>query len=152
MQNFIVYNSSMNIFQGRWCQFKQELPALLYLAIVQTWLNFNFPAFNGREGFFSVVILTLLSILCILVYSYAFIFPENYAQIINLGFFDDAPDPLFVKDVFRGLMCILFNSVFFYMWYVNYYRVSDIWYVVSYIHFIVTAALIYRAAKNRIIE
>jgi hypothetical protein len=147
-----AHRRTMTILQGCWRQFKQELPALLYLSIVQTWLNFNFPAFNGLESSFNVAAVILLSILCILVYSYAFIFPENYAQIINLGFFDDAPDPLFVKDVFRGLMCILFNSVFFYMWYVNYYRVSDIWYVVSYIHFIVTAALIYRAAKNRIIE
>ena len=35
----------MNIFEGRWDQFKQELFSILFLSLLQIWWSFNCPIF-----------------------------------------------------------------------------------------------------------
>lgn len=138
----------MNIFKNCWFPFKQNLPTILYLSFVQTWLNFNYPAIIKLGSSLTLLSSAVISIVCIIVYTYVFLFPEKYAPLVNLKFLDDFPDPILYKGIFIGLLLFVFNSTYLYLWYIDYHHASDAWYVVWYAHYVITLMLMYRAVKN----
>ena len=139
----------MNISKDRWLNFKQNLPTLIYLSIVQTWLNFNYPVFIRLGNPLSILITVLLSILCIAIYTYVFVYPENLSRQMNLEFLDDFPNPIFAKNLFNFLYFGLGYLFYLYLCSKNFYNVDGIWYVVWYVHYVVTFILIYRAVNRK---
>ena len=138
----------MDIFKGHWPQFKQESTALIYLFIVQTYLNFNYPAFIKLGSPLNICWAVTSSIACALIYLYVFLFPENYAYLINLEFFDDFPDPILIKNIFKGLMFLVANSTYLYLWHINYFDASNVWYAAWYLHNAIALTLVYKAVKK----
>ena len=69
----------MDIINVYWPKLKQNLPALIYLCIVQTWINFNFPAFvrigENLGSPLSIVIGGIANLIFIFMYIYVFAFP-----------------------------------------------------------------------------
>ncbi len=138
----------MNTFKGRWPQFKQELSALIYLAIVQTWLYFNLPVFIRLGSPLSVIVAAMASVISMVIYLYVFLFPENYAPLINVEFLDDFPEPALAKNIFRGMMLIVFHVTCLYAWYGGYHGMSNAWYAISYVHCVISFILIYKTAER----
>lgn len=131
----------MNIFKGRWAQFKEELFSILYLSIVQTWWCFKFPAFQRLGTSLSIILGIISSIFGILIYIYVFVFPERYSMLYNLEFFDDAPNAHFIKRVISRWNITLSLIVMFYLWYIDFHGMSNTYYVLCCGHWIIAYLL-----------
>lgn len=136
----------MNRSRDHWAQLKKEFPSLMYLLIVQTWLNFNFPAFTRLGSPINTLFSIAISIISCVVYLHVFLFPENYAPQLHLQFLDLFPDPAFYKNIFRTGMILVFHFAFLYMWHTDYYGISALWYLILYLHSTISFILMYNAA------
>ena len=140
----------MNIFTDRRLNIKHNLNAIIYLSIVQTWLNFNYPALIRGGSILDIGFTSFASIACVFLYLYVFMFPEIYLPLVNLEFLDDFPNPNFVKRLFKLLLFVVSNATYLYLCSINYHGVQNIYYLLWYIHCVATFTLIYRAAiKNK---
>ena len=138
----------MNIFKGRWPQFKQELPTILYLLIIQIWLNFNCPFVRWFPYPWNLIVASALCVICAFLYIYNFVFPEKYAPLVNLEFLDDFPNPTFFKKLFWAWKLFVATVVYLFMWKKDYWHMSFAWYLLCYLHYIVTIFLMYKAIKR----
>lgn len=138
------FSNNVNTDKSRYFLFKQKLPILIYLSIIQTWLNFNFPAFIRLGSQCDIPMKVMISIAVMLIYLTILIFPEHYSSLINLAFLDDFPNPHLFKHIFRGLMLLAFHALYLYFWYIDYHQVSNTWYVILYAHYIIKFILIYQ--------
>lgn len=126
----------------------KKVAALLYLSTIQTWLNFNYPAFVKLGSPLNFIASTFVSIICIFVYLYIFLYGKNFiSKIVNLKFLDDFPDSMFFKNIFIVGMLIIFHTIYFYMWQTH-YNISNVWPIICYLHCILTFLLIYIVHKK----
>ena len=139
----------MHISKDCWLNFKQNLPTLIYLSIAQTWLNFNYPIFIRVGSPLYIFVTALISIACIAIYTYLFMYPETLSSQMNLEFLDDVPNPILVKNIFKFLYFGLGYLFYLYLCSTNFHNVDGIWYVIWYVHYTVTFVLVYRAVTRR---
>lgn len=137
----------MNIFKARWPQLKQELPTFLYLSIFQLWINFNFPSFVKLATPWNIMVPIVMSVFCILLYFFIFAFPEVTSPMVDdaLRFADFTANPAFFKRIYVGFFLLMYHVMYFFMWYKNYYGMSDRWYIILYGYTIIVWVLMYRA-------
>ena len=145
---FLANYYNMHISKNRWLNFKQNLPSLIFLSIVQIWLNFNYPVFIRLGHPWSILLAILSSIACIFVYVYAFAYPETFSRQMNLAFLDDLPNPTLIKNIFVYLYFGLGYLFYLYVCSINFHNVDGRWYVIWYAHFVIAFVLIYRAVKR----
>ncbi len=138
----------MNIFEGRWDQFKQELFSILFLSFLQIWWSFNCPIFVRLGAPLSTIVSTSLSIVGIFLCFLIFVFPEKYVPRINLEWLDDAPNSLLLKEIFKIIMILVFHLGLFYFWYIDFYRMPDIFYAISYVHCVIAFMLMTNALDS----
>lgn len=138
----------MNIFKGRWPQLIQNLSTIIYLSIVQIWLNFNFPAHSRLGSPWNIIVGIMASIACLLAYISVFAFPEKYVTLFNLEFFDDSSNPILFKRIFTGFMLAVFHITSLYLWHIDYYGLTNTWYIILYANNSTALILLYRAIKR----
>lgn len=138
----------MNIDGKRRARFKQNLLAILYLSVIQTWLNFNFPAFTQLGSPLSDLLKVIMSIMFIFGYIMILVFPHDHVRSINLEFLDDFPDPILFKNIFKVLMLIVANATFIYLWYTDFHRVPSKWYFIWYVHSVIALFIIHRSVRS----
>jgi hypothetical protein len=141
----------MNFFQKHLSKFKQELASIVFLSAIQVWLNFNFPAFVRLGTPLSTIVSLSISVFSVLVYVYVFLYADTYVPRFNLAYLDDAPEPYrnTLKNLHRiGLITLALVSIV-YLWYRDYYRMSNIWYVIMYAHQLLAFMLMVRAINRR---
>ena len=141
-----MQNKNRNIFKEHWPLCKRELPALIFLCIVQTVLNFNFPLYMRLVSPLNIVVAATVSIACMLMCFYIFSSPEKYTPLFEVEFLDDFPNQAFFKNIFRSGMLVIYHATFFYMWYLDYHHVYNMWYAIWYAHMITFFILLHRAA------
>lgn len=135
----------MNIFEGRLSQLKQELLPLLYLSLVQIWWNFNFPAFVRLGNPLSYIVSVSMSIISTLAFISVFLFPEKYAPSFNFEYLDAAPNASILKKIHSIWLIIVINFSMFFLWYKDFYGMSNTYYILCYTHWIITFVLIAQA-------
>jgi len=114
---------------------------ILGLSIFQVWWTFNFPAVM-RMGSFCAAALTIISILGNI---WMFSDAHRFRPFFDLETFDDAPHAQLLKDRMRGGLLIMVHAVLLYVWYIDFHRMPDFYYVIWYAQCFVTFVLFYRA-------
>ena len=142
----------MASFKSRWARLQQNLPAFVFVLIVQIWLNFKIQPFIPLQSPFDIAWKIVISVFCILVYLQIILFPEYYERMVTLAFLDDFPNPQLAKKIYRIGMLMVVSATLLYFWHIDFYRVTDAWYVILYSHFVITFTLIYRIIKNSLTE
>jgi hypothetical protein len=130
----LEYIYIMAFIEKYWVKLKQNIAALLYLCVIQTWWNFKFPAFIRLGTPWNILVSTGLSIACILIYFSIFVYPEKYAPSFNLEYLNEAPISWNLKQIHRMLFFLLMHSAFFYMWYMDFYHMPSLYYLFWYVH------------------
>lgn len=131
----------MNIFEGRWPQFKRELFAILLLSITQTWWFFHIPMYT-KHGVPFCVLVSLIGVGCCIA---VFIFPEKYTYMLPVS------NQSLAKTISIGFISIV---MMFFVWKKNFYGISGTHreinrhYILTYAYFIVVCALMYKAVKR----
>lgn len=113
---------------------------LVYLMIAQVWLNFNYSAFMRLGSTFNIIIPTIATIMCSCIYSIIFLYPEVIPS--PLKYFNDFPNSKMYKRLLVVSISFLINIFYLYLWHVNYYSASNVWYLILYIQYIVTLIFI----------
>ena len=137
----------MNILKDRWPQFKQELPTFLYLSILQIWINFNFPPLVRLPSPWNIVVPILLSVFCVVSYLFILAFPDAVSFIIDdiLSLANQTPNPVLFKRLYIAFLALIYHAMYFFMWYKNYYGMSNSWYIILYVFYATIFVLLYRA-------
>lgn len=118
---------------------------VIYLAISQVWLNFNYPAFMRLGSPFNIIVPTILTILCFNVYFIVYKFPHSFFSLFT--FLNDFP-PMY-KKLFIILFVAYIHVLFLYIWHKDYYAATSLFYFVLYVHCLVTFILINRAIAQK---
>lgn len=136
--------------ENRWIRFKRELPSLIYLCIIQTYLNFTFPVFVRLGKPLNIFYPAFLSLLCIFIEIYFFVFEDKLFTIITQEHYDNAPMPLRdnLKKAERFFLIIVLQIVFFFLWYYDFYKMHSVYYFIYYFHGIIGIYLMVRAIKR----
>lgn len=137
----------MNIPKNSRARFKKFFPEFLLFIALQILLNYNFPAFVRLGSPLNIVVEALVSVACVVVYAHLFLFPENYIRLINLEFFDDFQDPILFKSIFKGLMLMVCQVSWSYLWYIDYYNMSNEWYIILYSYYTFAFLIIRKVIK-----
>jgi len=132
----------MNISKEFWGKLKYNSFPHAYLCIMQTWLSLYFPAFVRLGSPWNTLISLWMSIGCMGIYISIYMFPELYAPSFNLHYLDDAPHPSILKKIHRASLIGIMHVAFFYMWYRDFYRAPHLYYIICYVHWVITFALI----------
>ena len=141
----------MNIFEGRWSKFKQELPSIIFLSIIQIWCVFNFPLFIRLGSPWSVIFSVFVSVISVIVCIYMFSFSDKYALLINLDYLNNAPYGHILKNITRIwfiTIAMIAHVVMFVVWYKDFYHMPSIYYAIAYIYCVMFFVLLFRAAKR----
>ncbi len=145
----------MNILKEviNWPKLKQELLPIICLSLFQVWLTFHFPTYIRLGRPLSTIIPIFLSGISIITYIIVFSLANNCISYLNLESFDYLPGAQFYAEIFKWLtkvsiITIAFIAMFFY-WYIDFYRMPDLYYAVFYAHIIVTFVLWHRAVYRR---
>lgn len=133
----------MYISKAHWRQVKKQLPILIFVILIQTWLIFNFPAFVFLGSPFDGALKLLTSIGCAFVYMYIIIYPEKLAPLATLDFLDSFPNRKKWKRVFKILMVAMIFATFWYLKHVNYYHMQSMWYGILYLSLLIPSILLY---------
>lgn len=136
----------MNISQTRWSKLKTEFFSVLYLCIVQTWLNFTFPTFIELGVPFCVGI----SIVAILWYIFSFSQADIYLTPLMLEVFNDVQEEHreTMRNILRAALFVFAHILFLYIWRHDYYRMSSFYYPLYYLHFVIAYTLMIRAVTR----
>ena len=129
---------------------KRELPSLIYLSIVQTYLNFTFPVFIRLGKPLNLIIPLALSIFCIFIYVYLLGFSKGLVGFHHQEHFDNAPTEIRDKlKIYENIwLIIIAHLMLLYTWYYNIYNIHSIFYLIYYLHSFITILLIGRAVKG----
>lgn len=138
----------MNINQRHWPYLKQYTLLLIGLCFIQIILNFYFPPF-AKLGRWSLLVKITTSLAVISFYAMIAMFPESYARQSNLEFFDDFPDPVLVKKLFRVWKIILCAMLSLYFWHIKFYRLPTFWYFILFINFVVSDIILYLMLRRK---
>lgn len=124
----------IHILLSRWPQFKKQIPAILYICIVQTILNFHYPPYMALESPWNGIAVLVASFAGVLLCTVCFLFPERFENeyMPNAG-------------LFSGRMFGLLLGACFWMWYTDYHHMANQWYALLYAHYAITFLLLYRA-------
>ncbi len=137
----------MNNLNGRWSKFREELLPILYVSAIQVWWLFNFsPKFMRLGSPWNVILITIQTITAISTTIFAFSFADKLPRFINLEYLDAFPHAQTFKMIQR--MCLLASFVIgvFFVWYKDFYGMSNMGYFLLYSFWIITFILLYRAA------
>lgn len=132
----------MNSLKEKLHQLKQELIPLLYISIIQIWWNFNFPAFKRLGSPLNTLVGIGMSIISTIAYISIFIFPEKHAPSFNLEYLNNAPNKSFLKQIHRIALTLFLFCTMFVFWYKDLYQMSNTYYILCYVHWIIVFLLI----------
>lgn len=131
----------MNIFEGRWPQFKKEFFSILVLSITQVWWFLHIPMYT-KHGVPFCVLLSLIGVGCCVA---VFLFPEKFTYMLNV------PYKSVAQKIFIG---IIFLMTMFFVWKRNLYGFSGTHreinrsYVLVCVYFLFTLFLMFKAIKR----
>ena len=131
-----------------WSLYKYELFPLLYLLIIQTWVTFNFPAFIRLGNPWYWIVSTSLSLFGIITYIFLILFPERLARSYNASFLDEAPDASTFKKIYNAIRLLIAIAITLYIWHIDYYRMSNIHYIILFTHYIIVYLFIMQRMKR----
>ena len=129
---------------GRWSKFKQELMPIIFVSAIQIWWSFNLPA-TRLEDSFGVFLALIRSIVGVLSTIYIFSFADTFSPYFNLDYLNEAPYSSIFKEVETAILVAIAHLIMFYVWYKDFYHVSNALYVLAYIGCLITFLLFYRA-------
>ncbi|MCK5633263.1 hypothetical protein KAH94_05905 [bacterium] len=136
------------LLSQRWLRFKQELPSIVFFSTIAIWDGFNFPNYMNLGVFWHTVFLVMRSSFGGILIVYLFTSIDKLAPYIKFEPIKDTFDTLAAanKIVSVLLFIIGFSIAMFYMWRINFFGMSNFYYVFSCIYIILLWALLYRAA------
>lgn len=88
----------------------------------------------------------MLSVATTISYVWLFSDAQRFRPMLELETFDDAPHAQLLKNLMRAGWLIVAHIAVFYMWYTNYFFMSNIYYVIWYVHCVITFVIFYKAA------
>lgn len=139
----------MKIFSAQhWFRFKQELPSIVLLSTLYVWWNFHFPVFvrlgSPWHAFWAVSISIISVILIVILFSAM----DKFAPVFRLDHIEDTPliSAPTSKKMNRMIQILVTIAVMFWWWRSNIYSMSNIYYIIFFAMWILTYALMYRAA------
>ena len=137
----------MNKTNKHYLKFKQELPSIILISILQTWWNFNFPPFIRLGQPWSFIASLTATIFCITACTYMFSHADKYAKAFSLDYLDEAPEPLGsnLKLFSKIAAPIIPLTIFWYLWQIDYYRMSNLHYAGMYSCTFLMFILFYKA-------
>lgn len=100
------------------------------LSIMQAWLTFNFPLFM-RWGIFACA---LISLTMSIFYLSIAIFPQKFAPLFDMSCIQIYPFPNMAKKICAVVITVIVALYTLYIWRINLFGTSTIYYVVCYIY------------------
>ena len=128
-------------------KFKQELPSIILISILQAWWHFNFPYFIRLGQPWNFIASLTVTILCIIACTYMFSHADQYAKTFRLDYLDEAPEPLRsnLKLFSKIAATIIPLTMFWYSWHIDYYGMSNLHYAGMYSCTFLIFILFYKA-------
>ena len=137
----------MNNLNKHWSKFKQELLPIVYVSAIQIWFLFNFPPRFMRLGSpWNVILITLQIIIAVSCTIFIFSFADKLEPFISLKYLDAFPHAQTFKMIQRIWLLAIFVIGAFFVWYKDFYGMSNMGYLLLYSFWIITFILLYRAA------
>ena len=79
---------NMNMFEGRWPKFKQELLPIIFISTIHIWWCFHFPAYIRLGSPWSTICEVGMSIAGVIAFAFMFSFPEKIAPYLKFDQID----------------------------------------------------------------
>jgi hypothetical protein len=134
----------MNISAERWTNFKQELPAILILSIMQVWMVFNFPSYYARLGSpWSTLFMVAISFIGIVCISFIFVFSE---RVVRFSY--KSPVDYLLKNMSFACFFAMMNISILIAWYKDFYDMPNTYYVIFYGYYLLFFVLLARASNR----
>lgn len=133
----------MNELVNRWSKFKQELPSILYLSVTQIWWNFQFPAIIRLGTPSSTIISITLSVLTTCFYIILFLDRDKYAAQMDCDFLIN--NSISYRSFSKWIMLTAACFTMLFVWYIDFYHMSNMFYALFYTHCFIAFVLFYRA-------
>ena len=137
----------MGDFDGRWSKFKQELLPIVYVSVIQLWWLYKFPPTFLQVGApWDAVILLGQSVTAIICTVFVFSYADKLKPFANLEYINSFPHLQTFKTIQRASLLIAAIIGAFFLWYKDIYHMSNTAYILLYLFWGFTFALLYRAA------
>lgn len=137
-----------NAFKERLPKFKQELPSIIFISAIQIWWCFNYPLYTRLGTPWNTLLGVGLSIVGIIACIYIFTFADKMASVFNFDSLAKYPYSDMLKKVIKIYLIACFHFGIFIIWYNDFCHLPHLYYVLSYINFLIIFVLFLRAMNR----
>lgn len=127
-------NLNTSLTQLNKSKLKQEFLSIAFLSISQIILSYYFPSYMGLGKHFRIIALVISSIVSVCVYVITFSCANQYAYYLNFDGYDLMPHAHLLKKITQASILALWISIFYFLWHINFYNMSNLHYLLLYIH------------------